>query len=220
MAISLNKPSDSNVRIEPDKINPTQAQPGLEAATTDRKPDDYEITKLEDYNPGTQAVINDKPGTNTPSADADTWQLNRQQGLAQGGKVKCTFARVWIPGANKVSPLFSIQKATISDYILEDCEVEELDQQATREVFGVVAPCAENDYFDLKKWHVGRLSDDIWKYIQKYKGGQPTTPYVLYDPRDWTWESAGAFKGAGLTSKAKRRKWLMWLLAGASFLFN
>ena len=148
------------------------------------------------------------------------WEQNRREALAQGGKIKCTFARVFMPSQTGAVPFFSIQKRNFADYIIEDCEVEELDQEATRKIFGVIAPCNEADYLNAKRWHVGKLSQDVLAYIRKYKGGQPTTPYVLYDPRDWTWESAGAFKGAGLGSKAKRSKWLMWLLAGSAFLFN
>lgn len=148
------------------------------------------------------------------------WEQNRREALAQGGKIKCTFARVFLPSNSGVAPFFSIQRRNFADYIIEDCEVEELDQEATRKIFSVVAPCNEADYLNAKRWHVGKLSQDVLAYIRKYKGGQPTTPYVLYDPRDFVWQSAGAFNGTGMQTATKKRSLLPWILAAAGLLMN
>lgn len=191
----------------------------------------YELTRFGDQNTGTQHPVTnyDKvtlPTTQTPdptttAEDPHAWEDNRRDGLAQGARIKGTFARVYTPTENGVAQLFSIQSKTFPDFIIEDCEIEELDQDATKRVFGVVAPCNQENYLNPKSWHVGRLSDDVWQYIRENKGGQPVTPFVLYDAQDWIWESPGtAFAGAGLSQTNKKNSMLMWLLAAAAFLMN
>ena len=117
------------------------------------------------------------------------WMGWRRQGYLAFGKVRCTYARVFLPREDgSAMMLFSIQKSFFGGgNVIEDCGMSELNQDATKYVFGNVAPCNDTDYLNPEKLHVGKLSDDMWRMIQKYCNGLPSTPYVLFNPYNWTW---------------------------------
>ena len=130
----------------------------------------------------------EKSAVTSNDSNIAVWQTARSLGAALYGRIRCTYANISIPTQDGVQTrLFSLQRGTFPELVIEDCGSAELDPKRTTPVLGAPAPCDVRDLTNADKPHVGKLAEDVWHYVQAACGGMPTTPYVLYYPKRFTW---------------------------------
>lgn len=156
--------------------------------------------------------IDNKPAVTDSNLLFDmAWINGRKAGAALAGEIRCTYAKIFLPTTSGVvKRIFSLQSSTFPGAVITDEGVAELNQEQTARYFGVVAPCNSDDYLNLRTFHVGKLTPEVFEYVRAATGGRVVNPYVLYDPRNFVWAE----------SKSKKGSVLPLLLAAAAFLLN
>ena len=163
---------------------------------------------------------NEEPEVTPNEENALTWIDGRSAGMQMFGSVRATYANIYTPSETSITRLFSLQAKQFNGaYVIEDCGGNELSDEATQAYFGFACPRSDADFLDVKTLHIGKLTDEALAYVRECTGGQPTTPYVLYDPRMFTWEICT--KKIQLYSPEKKKKFgIAALLAAAGLLWN
>lgn len=159
-----------------------------------------------------------KPNDNKPTVTEDsnllfdmTWINGRKNGRNLSGTIRCTYAKIFLPTTSGVAKrIFSLQRSTFPGAVITDEGAVELNQEQTARYFGVIAPCNSDDYLNLRTFHVGKLTPEVFEYVRAATGGRVINPYVLYDPRNFKWTESESKKGSVLPL----------LLAAAAVMLN
>lgn len=186
----------------------------LTGGSTDSKLVPYIINKPDEPTAVDTAGNNGtlKPTTTDENILFDmSWINGRKAGAALAGEIRCTYAKIFLPTTSGiVKRIFSLQSSMFPGAVITDEGVVELNQEQTARYFGVIAPCNSDDYLNLRTFHVGKLTPEVFEYVRVATGGRVVNPYVLYDPRNFTWTE----------SKSKKGSILPLLLAAAAVLLN
>lgn len=183
---------NTDPKLEPDVIN---------------KPDEHTAVDTE----GNNGMIRNTDITDSNLLFDMSWINGRKAGAALTGEIRCTYAKIFLPTTSGVvKRIFSLQSSTFPGAVITDEGVTELNQEQTARYFGTVAPCNSDDYLNLRTFHVGKLTPEVFEYVRAATGGRVVNPYVLYDPRNFTWTE----------SKNKKGSALPLLLAAAAVLLN
>lgn len=160
----------------------------------------------------------------------EVWQSARKLGAAIYGRVRCTFAYIYLPSDTGAVRVFSLQGKQFTDYpAIEDCGVGEVSTELTSAVFGTPAPCDVRDFINPDTLHVGKLTDTAYKFVQTCTNNRLQSPYILYRPDRFSWhfefgECASIIPDTPaptpVTPQQKKKSWLLALLAGAASILT
>ena len=145
-----------------------------------------------------------------------TWKEGRENGLALYGAVRCSFASIYYPGkGGHFTRIFNLQAVDFfNEPIIEDCLFTELDVEKVAKAFGTPdVNCPVEKVFNPHTLHIGKLTQEAFKFVKACTKGAVTSRYICYRPDQFVW--AEGDKQSGGSKKA-----LALGLAAMSLLLN